>query len=94
MSAEGLALISGIVLSLVFSYVPGLEGWFDALEGTSKRLIMLGLLALTAVGVFGVACLGWFNTGVTCNQAGAVVLVEAFFVAMVANQSAYLISPK
>ena len=93
MTAESLALASGVGLSLVFSYVPGLNAKFAQLEPDYKRLIMLGALFLTALGVFGIACSGWFEVGVSCDQAGAIELVKAFVLAMIANQSMYAISP-
>lgn len=94
MTAQVLSAAAGIVLSLGFSYVPKLAPWYDAQEGTTKRLIMLGLLALVSVGVFGISCAGWFNFNITCDQAGIEELVSAFFLALVANQSTFLITPK
>ena len=94
MSAEALALYSGVALSLVFSYVPGLNKKFDGLQPDYKRLIMLGALVLTAGIVFGISCSGWLDVGITCDQAGIVALLQAFVLALIANQSAYAISPK
>ena len=37
-----LSLFAGALLSLAFSYVPGLNTWFDGQEPTTKRLIMAG----------------------------------------------------
>jgi len=94
MSAELLSSIAGIAWSLIFSYVPGVSGWYEKLDGTYKRLIMLGLLVVTAAGSYGFACLGWFNVaGLACNQSGIEKLVSSFILALVANQSAYLVSP-
>jgi len=94
MTAELLSSIAGIVLSLLFSYVPPFKSWFDNLEGNYKRLIMLGALAVTAGGAYGLACLGLFGVGITCDMAGALGLVELFIVAAIANQSAYALSPQ
>lgn len=97
MSAELLGSVAGVVLSLLFTYVPGLKNKYGALDGTYKRLIMLGLLVLAAAGAFGLACAGWgdsFGITFTCDEAGARELVQVFIVALVANQSAFLISPK
>ena len=97
MTADGLALYSGLVLSLLFSYVPGLNVWFAKLESIHKRLIMLGLLLLTAATIYGMACLGWaasFGIALTCESKGLVELVRAFVLAMIANQAAYPISPQ
>lgn len=93
MSAEFLSLAAGVLLSLVFSYVPGLNAKFKALQADYQRLIMLAALALASIGVFGVACLGWIDVGVSCDQEGALAVLQAFVLALIANQSAYAISP-
>ena len=97
MSAELLASITGGALSLIFSYVPGANTWFAGLQATSKRLIMLGLLVLTAGVVFGLSCTAWgpaWGFEISCDQGGAQKLVTAFFLALVANQATYGISPE
>lgn len=93
MSAESLAAIAGVVLSLVFSYVPGLNKWFDGLEATYKRLIMLFLLFAVAGVSYGLSCVGYSNS-FTCDQVGMTEAVKVFIAAMVANQGAYMLSPK
>lgn len=93
MSAEQLAAIAGAILSLLFSYVPGLSDWYGALESTQKRLLMAALLLLVAAGVFGASC-GGIWTAVTCDKAGALGLVNALIAALVANQATYTLSPQ
>jgi hypothetical protein len=93
MTSELLGSIGGIVLSLVFSYIPKLNAKFAALDGTIKRLIMGGLLMLVAAASFGLSCAKVFAT-VECSQAGALGMVKVFVMALIANQSAYLISPE
>lgn len=95
MSPEVLAGAAGIVLSLAFSYIPGLSGWYQKQDAVIKRLIMLAMLMVVAGAVFGLSCAGWFGmaTYVACTQAGVETLVKAFILAMVANQAAYAISP-
>lgn len=93
MTAELLAALAGGVLSALFSYVPGLSHWFDALDGTYKRLIMLALLALVSVGVVAGSCWGLFD-GIPCSKAGVLEFVKVFIAAAVANQAAYSFAPK
>ena len=93
MSSELLIVITGVVLSLAFSYVPKLKDWFDPLVPNSKRLIMLGVLLLSAGGVFALACFGKYDL-VTCDASGAWNLLEYFVAATIANQAAYQLSPK
>ena len=42
-SSELIVSIAGVVLSLLFSYIPGLRTWFAALVTETKQLIMLGV---------------------------------------------------
>lgn len=93
LSPETLAMIAGVILSLIFSYVPGARAWFDQYASESKRLIMLILLAITSVGAFGLACAGVIS-GIACTMPGVVDVVWAFVQAVIANQAAYSISPK
>lgn len=92
-SPESLAMIASVVLSLLFSYIPGLRGWFDQFVPEAKRLIMLILLALTTGAVFGLACAG-IITGLACTRVGVIDVVWAFILAVIANQSAYAITPR
>ena len=93
MTSDQLAAIAGLVLSLVFSYVPGLNSMFDKLDATQKRLVMAGLLLIVAAGAFGLSC-AQVLVVVTCDKPGALGLVSAFIAALVANQAAFQISPK
>lgn len=97
MTAELLSSVAGIVLSLLFSYVPGLNAWFAGLDSVKKSLIMLGALLLVAGGIYGIACIGWgeaWGITMTCDQAGLQQLVTAFILAAVSNQAAYKLSPE
>ena len=94
MTSEFLASTAGIVLSLLFSYIPKFSAWFDALEGNSKRLIMLASLFVTAAGIFGLACTGKFDIAVACDLDGALGMFELFVLASIANQAAYKLTPR
>jgi hypothetical protein len=93
MDAALLASIAGILLSLLFSYVPKLSEKFATLEGVYKRLIMAGLILVVAGGAFGLSCAAIISA-VTCDQPGALGLLKAFIAALIANQSTYMISPE
>jgi hypothetical protein len=90
---EILASAAGILLSLAFSYIPGLSTWYAAKDPTIKRLIMLAALVVVAAGVFGLSCAKVYSW-VTCDQPGATGLVTALVLALVANQATFLISPQ
>ena len=97
MSAESLSLVTGTLLSLIFSYVPGVHNSYSNLEPTMKRLIMLGLLIVVSGSIYGLSCLGWVQEGgvaITCNQSGLMALIRQTLIAIIANQSVYAISPQ
>jgi hypothetical protein len=97
MTPELLASIAAVLLSLFASYFPGFAAWFDGISPNAKRLLMLALLALTSLGSYGIACADLaaaFQIPATCDPAGAVDLIKAFIAAIVANQTAYLITPE
>jgi len=97
MSAESLSFIAGSVLSMLFSYWPGLNTKFAGLSSEVKRLIMLGLLVLVAAGVYGLGCSGFgaeFGIVVTCDRGGLVGLISSLAIAVIANQSVFAITPK
>ena len=96
MTAETLAATAGIVLSLVFSYVPKFSTWYGLKDDPIKRLIMLGALVLVSGVAFGLACSGLasdFGLPLTCDKVGAVALLRAFVVAAIANQTTYALTP-
>ena len=97
MTPELIASIAAVILSILASYLPRFAPWYGAQTDDNKRLVMLGLLALTTLGGFGLACANVadsFGVPVTCDQPGAIALIKAFISAVVSNQAAYLITPK
>lgn len=92
MTAELIAMIAGALLSLGFSYIPGLAPWFDGLAKEYKQLIMLGLLVLVAAVSYGLSCLGWgaaWGVNIPCDQAGLQALISQLIIAVIANASVY-----
>lgn len=92
MTAEELSLIAGAVLSLLFSYVPGLSAWWEKLETEVKRLGMLLLLTTTAVVIYALSCAGVaqdLGIFVVCDKAGAIELFMILVMALIANQGVY-----
>lgn len=86
---ELIAATAGLVLSLVFDWVPVLKDWYDQLTPTPKRLIMLALLLLVTLGI-----LAWECRGVgACYTDNWETFLAAFIAALVANQAAHGISP-
>lgn len=92
-SSEDISMAAGVLLSLGFSYLPGLKEKFASLSATRKRLLMLALLVVVTGGIFGLSCLNFPQPG-PCDQSSALVLVRALILAAIANQSAYALSPR
>jgi hypothetical protein len=94
LTPEILGTIAGAVLSILFSYIPGLNTWFAAKDNTQKRGLMALLLLITSAGVFGLGCAGILNAGIACSNDGAIQIVWIFLLGIIGNQSAYSISPR
>ena len=97
MTSETLILISGAVVSLLFSYFPVLNTWFAAKSADVKRLIMLGVMFVVSAAIFGLSCAGLGGEiGITleCSKDGVFGLVKIFILSIVANQGAYAVSVK
>lgn len=95
MTAEQLAAIAGVVLSLSLSYVPGLRTWYEKFNTEQKRLVMIALLVLVTAGTLAVSCAGYgpdLGIPVTCDRLGILLLVKALVAALAANQATFLIT--
>lgn len=92
MTSDQIASIAGIVLSLAFSYAPGLSTWFDTQDGTRKRLITGVVIIAVGIGAFVANCVQ--IGGVVCDQKSVSSFLTATIAALVANQAMYLVSPK
>ena len=53
MSVDLISAIAGILISLAFEFVPGVEGWYGKLSEQYKRLFMVGALFVVVGGAFG-----------------------------------------
>ena len=97
MTGSTLAALAASLLSLLFSYVPGFKTWYSPKDPYLKRLIMLALVVVAAMGAFSFACAGLaddFSVKVSCDAFGAWGLVRAVIAAVTANQAVFLISPR
>ena len=103
MDAETLAGLAGMLLSILFAYVPGLSGWYARLGedqaeesgGVYRRLVMLTALLVTALGSYGLACSGSgaeVGLALTCDRSGLAGLLRALVLALAANQATYLLA--
>ena len=88
------AVIAGVILSLVFEYVPGAATWYEMLDKRGKQGIMALALLLVCGAYFAFGCLGLFGVQVSCDWIGAEEVIKMFVLALVTNQSTYLIARK
>jgi hypothetical protein len=93
-TSELLSSSAGILLSLIFTYVPWVSDWYEELEAKYKQLVMLAALLAVSGAVYGFSCLEWLKLNITCDQVGAVELLKVFIAALIANQGVYLLTRK
>lgn len=96
-----LTTIVGLLLSFLFEYIPGFSGWFEKKTSQTKKLLMLGFLAVSAGAMVAIACGGLaelVGLSVTCDQVGILEIVLAFFGALglgaATNQGFYSLTKK
>lgn len=92
MQPDPLSATAGLILSLLFSYVPGLSGAYARLSETTKMLVMAVLLAIVAAGSVLWACRG-ASVMSGCVSGSWETYLQAFISALVANQGAHRLSP-
>ena len=91
MDSQTLSALAGVILSLAFSYLPGVTPWYEALGKTYKKLVMGVMILAVAGAAFALSC-GDIVAYTTCDKQGVVALVESVLAALVANQAAYKLS--
>ncbi len=89
MTAESIAAVAGSLLSLFFTFAPGVKGRWEGLGGDQKRWIMAGLLLLVALGTWVYTCGGW-QTECLTNRAPETL--SALLAALAANQATFLLT--
>jgi hypothetical protein len=85
---------SGVAISLLLEYFPKLSVWYNALPDNQQRLLVLGSGLLVVLGAFGLTCLELLVLPWVCTAPGLYDALLAFVAFIIANQSAYLVSPK
>ena len=90
---DPLSATAGLVLSLAFSYLPGLSVAYAKLSETAKMLIMAVLLAAVAMGSVLWTCRTASVMG-PCLAETWGGYFQAFISALVANQATHRLSPQ
>ncbi len=83
---------AGLLLSLIFNFVPPVATWYYQIDKKYRGLVMVGFTALATLGIFGLSCAGLFNW-VACTTEGAKELLIAFLILLGTNQITYLVTP-
>ena|SRR3990167_7592931 len=98
MDENALVLVAGILISVIFNWLPKLKDWYTVQDDNAQKLIMIGVMGLAAGVIFGASCTGYTIPGLTfsgtCDAAGAKSLGQLFINGLVANQVAYVALPK
>lgn len=89
LSQVSIAAVAGLLLSLAFSYIPGVKDWYDQLTPTPKKLVMAGALVLTTIGLLAYRC----RAEGGCYGLNAETYITALLAALVTNQSMASITP-
>ena len=93
LTSEQLSALCGIVTSLLFSYFPIVSDWFDAQEPNVKRMLQVAVAVVVSGAVFGLSCAG-IVSGFSCDWPGALDALSLIVVFVIANQTAYAVTPR
>jgi hypothetical protein len=91
MTPDLLSSLAGLLLSLAASYLPGFSPWYATLTPDRKRLVMLAALVIIAAGL---SLAPLFPPDLAGKAAPWLTILKAFLAALIANQSAYAITPR
>lgn len=94
-SSDLLIMVSGAVISLLFTYIPNFNAWFAMKSNEVKQLTMLGLLFVITAAVFALGCFDLIQIeNFVCDKNTAVYFIYTFILAVISNQATYQITPK
>jgi len=93
MTPQNIVVVGGVILSLLFEYVPGVYEWHQKLGKRQTAAVMAGLMALVVLAAWLLSCYGPYNF-LECNEAGAWNGFELYALALIANQVTYQLAGK
>ena len=88
MTPDGLVTLVGVVLSLVFGYIPWVKAWYDQMDSRYKPLFMAAALLLVAFGKLAVDC----HLDAACLAANWERVLWVWLTALVANQTTFVVA--
>lgn len=86
-----LSSIAGVILSLLFQYIPGLSDWYEAQTSQLKAGVMLACLVVATVVLYSASCNDFISV-IACDEQGLKTLALAFVMALAGNQSTHQIA--
>ena len=91
MTSDKLAALVGVLISLIFAYLPGVKYWFHKQTSEAKGGISALVTILAGIVIYGLSCAGWFTQlGVICGKAGFQQLVTIIIGALVGLAGTYV----
>jgi hypothetical protein len=91
MTSDKLAALVGLIISLLFAYLPGLKSWFEKQGSEFKAGLTAAITVIAALAIYGLSCANWFpELGVTCTKAGLQQLVSVVIGALVGMAGGYV----
>ena len=99
MNQEMLSTITGIVISVVFRYLPKLKDWYYSMDTAGKQLFMAGVLVIVSGVMFGLSCIPDFaelfpEYAIACSSEGLLGYLHILLPMLVSNQAFYSIIKK
>ncbi len=84
-TSEFLTILVAGALAILFDYFPWIAKWFDGQKESTKKLLNVGLLVVSAGVLFGGDCAGWFVTNLVCTTKGFFDTLYIVFLALGVN---------
>lgn len=92
-SNETLTIVVAIVMSLIYSFFPGVKSWFTSLGDNEKFSVNVLTVVLLSAAIFLMACAG-ITTKLTCNALGVDLLLNMVVRFATAYGTTYLMTRK
>jgi hypothetical protein len=97
MNSSELSLLLGTALSLIFTFVPSLSGWYEALEAKQRSQVMAIGVIIISIGLVGASCAG-LDGSVSCTKDGVTGFLKTATVnallALASNQTTHTLTKR
>lgn len=93
MTNETLSIIAAMVMSLIYSFFPGVKAWYAALDDASKFSVNVLTIVVMSSAIFLMSCVG-ITVKITCDAFGVDLLLNMILRFATAYGSTYLLTRK